>query len=269
MRRVGGFTLIELLVVVAIIAVLLVLLLPALSASRGAARQAVCASNVRQLVIANLAYANDNAEHLVRAAHDISGPNLERWHGKRDNTTSAFEPERSDLADYSGEDGAVAACPSFAPGADFESGFEDGNGGYGYNQAYLGGRFDLYLYGVDERADTTTARVSEVRDAAKTAMFADAAFIDRADGALIAYSFLEAPYWQFGPGPPSTFRPNPTTHFRHAGAANTAWADGHVSAESLAFSGAYLTLAGWPAERVADRGVGWFGPDANDWFDLD
>ncbi|MEM7680865.1 MAG: prepilin-type N-terminal cleavage/methylation domain-containing protein [Planctomycetota bacterium] len=271
MTRAQGFTLIELLVVIAIVAILTGVLLPALSAGRSAARQAVCASNARQLGLANLAYANDNAEHFVRAARDISMPggNLERWHGRRSTDTEPFEPERGDLAPYSGEGGAVNACPSFAPGADYEPGFEDGNGGYGYNQAYLGGRFDLFAYGVDPRADTQTARVSEVRNAVQTAMFADAAFIDSGDGGLIAYSFLEAPYWQFGPGPPSTFRPNPSAHFRHAGAANVSWVDGHVSGESLAFSGPYATLSGWPARRVAERGLGWFGPDGNDWFDLD
>ncbi len=54
-----GFTLIELLVVIAIIALLLGLLLPSLGAAREAGRTTVCASNLRQLSLASVAYAGD------------------------------------------------------------------------------------------------------------------------------------------------------------------------------------------------------------------
>ncbi len=52
-----GFTLIELLVVIAIIALLLSILMPALNSVKERGKRAVCMSNVRQLGLANILYA--------------------------------------------------------------------------------------------------------------------------------------------------------------------------------------------------------------------
>lgn len=59
-----GFTLIELLVVIAIIALIAAILFPVFSKTRAKARQTSCASNLRQLSIAVLAYTQDNDECL-------------------------------------------------------------------------------------------------------------------------------------------------------------------------------------------------------------
>ncbi len=55
-----SFTLIELLVVVAIIAVLVAILLPALSSARELARRIKCASQLREIGVSFLMYAQDN-----------------------------------------------------------------------------------------------------------------------------------------------------------------------------------------------------------------
>ena len=60
MGRRNGFTLIELLVVVAIIAVLVAALLPAFQQARERAKAIVNSSNIRQVVLAEMAYAQSN-----------------------------------------------------------------------------------------------------------------------------------------------------------------------------------------------------------------
>lgn len=58
----NGFTLIELLVVIAVIATLAAILFPVFAQARAKARQAVCLSNLKQLTLAHLMYAQDYDE---------------------------------------------------------------------------------------------------------------------------------------------------------------------------------------------------------------
>ncbi len=63
--RAGAFTLVELLVVIAIIGVLVSMLLPAVSASREAARAMICAGKMRQVGTMAMSYSIDNTNHLL------------------------------------------------------------------------------------------------------------------------------------------------------------------------------------------------------------
>lgn len=270
-----AFTLVELLIVVAILALLLSILLPSFSAAKRRAQAGVCASNIRQLTLANIGYATEYNDRFVPAAADImfhgdfNAPmNMKRWHGERDNFNEAFDSARSPLAQFLGAEGQVKQCPSFAieiETAGVNAGFEAGAGGYGYNQQYIGGRYDRTGQpGVEP--DNTTAATFEVDDPQRTVMFTDAAFVQSIHGQrqFIAYSFCEPPAWAAGYG-----TPNPTIHFRHHLAANVAWVDGHVDARRIDFSLSYQSHSHVTGQEAEELGVGWFGPDHNELFDLE
>jgi prepilin-type N-terminal cleavage/methylation domain-containing protein/prepilin-type processing-associated H-X9-DG protein len=73
----ASFTLIELLVVIAIIAILAALLLPALASAKAKARQAKCASNLHQIGLAMIMYADDHAGWLPETTHGL--PTNRSW----------------------------------------------------------------------------------------------------------------------------------------------------------------------------------------------
>ena len=64
MRR--GFTLIELLVVIAIIAILAAILFPVFARARAKAKQASCMSNLKELAMAGIMYAQDYDDRMVK-----------------------------------------------------------------------------------------------------------------------------------------------------------------------------------------------------------
>jgi prepilin-type N-terminal cleavage/methylation domain-containing protein/prepilin-type processing-associated H-X9-DG protein len=118
-----AFTLIELLVVIAVIALLIAILLPALGAARRAARSAACLSNLRQLGTAMVAYTADHAERVVPSytMRGIMGDDpLDGWGPilDRDRYVS-HTPERSRLsAFYCPETFDVAGVDSGQTGTD-------------------------------------------------------------------------------------------------------------------------------------------------------
>ena len=70
--QLNAFTLVELLVVIAIISLLAVILLPSLTRAKDAAREVVCASNLRQLHIIGVMYRDDNNDWVQCFSYDDS-----------------------------------------------------------------------------------------------------------------------------------------------------------------------------------------------------
>ena len=110
-RHRAGFTLIELLVVVGIVAVVLGLLLPVLARARRVAHQVSCASNMRQVGCALLAYA-------TRHNGAWPAPAL-AWNFQFDEDWVHWQPTRDwrqgSIMPYLGYDAEVLKCPAGVP----------------------------------------------------------------------------------------------------------------------------------------------------------
>src|SRR3990172_8033711 len=79
-----GFTLIELLVVITVIAILVAILIPVVNLARERGQRAVCLSNLRQLTLAWVAYADEHNSKLVCGSTfslTIGGPGRQRLEG--------------------------------------------------------------------------------------------------------------------------------------------------------------------------------------------
>ena len=251
----------ELLVVISIIALLMGILMPSLAAAKAQAKAIVCRSNMRQLLLANFGYSLENDDYYVAAAKDmyLANGGYHRWHGVRKNINEPFDPLKGPLVEYLGN-GQVKECPEkvrFVKGQSWSVNFEQGCGGYGYNDTYIGSR--LWQGGADENYEKTTKN-NEVRQPAETLMFADCAMAQKDSNGnpyLHEYSFAKPTFNSWGVASPSI-------HFRHKEKANIGWVDGHIDQQKMTYYGGPNAYG----VKSCDMMLGWFGSLDNSKFDL-
>ena len=199
-----GFTLVELLVVIAIIAILAAILFPVFARARENARKTSCQSNLKQIGLAALQYAQDYDEKVMPLGY-IYGGKTYYWWGSW-NYIDTLDKSESMLQPYM-KNTQIQACPSF----DNVDRTALGLTGYAYNDAYLHPSWF---------AGKSSASLAAIEDVARTVFMADSARIDFIDGkTLQANTFLTPPSQTY-----------PALHGLHNGTANVLWADGHVKA---------------------------------------
>jgi prepilin-type N-terminal cleavage/methylation domain-containing protein/prepilin-type processing-associated H-X9-DG protein len=204
-----GFTLVELLVVIGIIAVLIGLLLPALSRAREQAKTTQCLSNLRQMCIAIAAYNTEYAGRYPPSKWDSDGwdfsvagkivPGL-LWAG------------RGNMA--------IQQCPSFdgksnSPGVQFT--------GYNYNTSFIG-----------RDQPNAPMKAAQIHRASQIILFGDGQWRNGANAFMRSPlpSPTEDPFvWAEG----SLSKAAGTQGFRHLGATNAAFCDGHAEPLKLRF----------------------------------
>lgn len=133
--RRNAFTLVEALVVIVIVAALMALLLPALRMAQGAARQATCQSNLRQLSMASLAYATSNREAMPAAVLHFMRDGMVRtecWDFRTD-ADGTLRPGQVWL--HLDAPFEVMQCPDTQAAASPEG---EPATGYNYNTTYVG-----------------------------------------------------------------------------------------------------------------------------------
>ncbi len=189
-----GFTLIELLVVIAIIAILAAILFPVFARAREKARQTSCLSNVKQMGLAAVMYAQDYDETTVPGYIAWDG-GYTLWYGLDGN-----------LAPYTNNQ-QVFHCPSSRGKAYTSRGGTD----YGINYRICAG------------TDHWGTPLAEIEYPAETVLIADA------DWTRSTTDYHTSNCWRIN----NTRHPSYFIPARHNEGANIAFVDGHAKWHSI------------------------------------
>jgi prepilin-type N-terminal cleavage/methylation domain-containing protein/prepilin-type processing-associated H-X9-DG protein len=223
--RNAGFTLIELLVVIAIIAVLASILFPVFASAREKARQAECASNLRQIGMASLMYEGDYDDMVLPY---YVGGNVRNqyttWWGLEFVKPTSYQMQNGLLQPYM-RSNPIQACPDLPPSVSTSIGLT----GYGYNADYLS---PITPYQLDSYGNYVLHPVSIARITAPTmtVLLADSAQLYPATG-ISSDPWLDAPSFSGT----TTVNTYPVFHALHQGFGNVLWVDGHVKSMHPAY----------------------------------
>lgn len=200
----AAFTLIELLVVIAIIAILAAILFPAFARARENARKAACMSNLKQIGIAVMMYAQDYDETYISG--QTSAPVL-YWYDVLQPYTKSRQ---------------VFVCPTAGQ-------INSYSGGYALN---IGGTNMQNGFGIEYNymtPNSTYVKLSTVQEPSTTIVITDPGSNGYASADLYAVGYAGLSYipvlhggqvGPFGGGTPATVAPG--------GGGNYLFADGHV-----------------------------------------
>lgn len=227
------FTLVELLVVIAIIAILTGLVLPALSSSRARARQAQCISNIREVTLMHLFYA-DASGGVFCPAWDAS---FDSWESSADHRGPGILSRV--VPDSSAARGRVFECPAAQSSLYSNLAWTARFAGYGMN-------YQLSFSGPSSSPPNfRPCRIVQIKTPSRLVMLSDAAcFLSGSDGRPSPTAFLYNP----------TSGKGGYSDFRHSGASVVSFVDGHA-ASWTAFTPRPPDSSGW------EKRVGYLAPD--------
>jgi len=226
-----AFTLIELLVVISIISLLMAILIPVLGRARELGQRAVCLSNLRQLTLAWLAYADEHDSKIVRGGGStykstIGRLTLESWVGPafRSPNKSRSEllenPRKGALWPWI-KDIDVYRCPRGRPGhaLTYATVIAANSSSKVEGTCMMGtGGLDLTESGI--RVGRTVLRLTKLTDIVSPGAAQRAVFIDTGQNTTGSdfYVYYLYPKWKLSSPPP----------IHHRDGVTLSMADGHA-----------------------------------------